>query len=419
MLRRPAGLVSLLVCLALLPATGCGAKSENKPENKAKTVLEQWYKGIAAAKSLAGETSASFSAKRGGQEVRSQHEAYTFAVRRPTNLAMRSKDARGLSLVNDDKQFYQVLGDSKVYKTGEPYKAVGDMFSKSVIMSQLNLGQGLSLLGDALAADTPEKFFAGLGTLTYLGEETLDGENYHRLTVVFQKVPQEVLISMENQPKLRRVTPDLKARAVLEGDTPPAGLDVKMTVDFVKWAYDETPPADAFAMAPPADFEKVDDLFSRPAERLRGKSAPPFEAKTLDGQTFKLADQAGKIVVLDFWATWCHPCVVALPIVNETVAKYKSQGVVFQTVNKGDDPTVIREFLASQKLDVPVLLDPTDAVCGLFRADMIPLTVIIDKTGKVQVVHVGAGPDVGEKLAKELDQILAGKDLSTVAGELP
>jgi peroxiredoxin len=235
---------------------------------------------------------------------------------------------------------------------------------------------------------------------------------------VFQGAPQDVWISAEGQPKLRRIQPDLKAIAIAKGgELPAAGVDVKMTIDFVKWAYDEAPPAEAFSTVPPQDFEQVRDLFSKPAERLVGKSAPAFEAQTLDGQTFKLADQAGKIVVLDFWATWCHPCVVALPKVNETVAKYKSQGVVFQTVNKGDDPEVIREFLATQKLNIPVLLDPTDAVCKLFRADLIPLTVIIDKTGKIQVAHVGAAPDVGEELAKELDQILAGNDLSAAKSE--
>lgn len=63
---------------------------------------------------------------------------------------------------------------------------------------------------------------------------------------------------------------------------------------------------------------------------------------------------------------------------------------------------------------MPVILDGEGKVGTLFKVEGIPQTVIIDKSGKIQVVHVGAGPDIGERLAKELDDILAGKDLSAV-----
>ena len=408
MLRRPAGLAALWVCLVLPPSIGCGAEVEDK----AKAVLGDWYKGIAEAKTLSGESSAAFQVLQGGKEVQAQKDAYSFAVKRPQHFAMRAKDAAGLTLVNDDKQFYQSLGSGKVYTQDKPFAAVADLFSKSVIISQTNLQQGLSLLGDALAAESFDKLLAGLGDVKYVGEEKLGDEKAHHLLVVFQKTPHDVWFSAEAKPRLLKLLPDLKAIAAANGRELPKDVELKLTVEFTKWAYDEEPSAEAFAAVPPKDFELVPDLFAPPAVRMIGKAAPAFELQTLTGSPFKLSDQVGKVVVLDFWATWCGPCVAALPKINETTAKYKEKGVVFQAVNQQEEASIVKEFLAAQKLDVPVILDIEGKVGTLFKVEGIPQTVIIDKTGKIQVVHVGAGPTIGEQLTKELDEILAGKDLS-------
>jgi thiol-disulfide isomerase/thioredoxin/outer membrane lipoprotein-sorting protein len=409
MFRRPAGFVAIVLSLALLPSLGCAAEVDDK----AKTVLADWYKGIAEAKTLSAETSAAFQVLQGGNEVQAQRDASSFALQRPQHFAMRSKDPAGLTIVNDDKQLFQSVGANKVYKQDKPFAAVADLFSKSVILSQMNLQQGLSLVGEALGAESFEKLLGGMGDLKYVGEEKLGEEKVHHLSVVFQKTPHEAWFTAEAKPKLVKIVPDLKTIAAANGKELPKEVELKLTVEFTKWAYDETPAADAFAAVPPKDFDLVDDLFASAAERLVGKPAPAFELPTLAGSPFKLADQQGKIVVLDFWATWCGPCVAALPKINETTAKYKEKGVVFQAVNQGEEASIIKEFLTAQKLEVPVILDMQGSVGTLFKVEGIPQTVIIDKTGKIQVVHVGAGPAIGEQLAKELDDLLAGKDLST------
>ncbi len=146
---------------------------------------------------------------------------------------------------------------------------------------------------------------------------------------------------------------------------------------------------------------------------LLGQKAPPFSAPMLDGGSFELAQHLdGKVVILDFWATWCGPCVRALPIISEVAGSYKDQGVEFYAVNLGDEPDAVQQFLEEHKLNVPVLLDRDGRIGELYKAEAIPQTVIIGKDGVVQVVHVGFSANLQSELSGELDSLVAGKKIA-------
>jgi peroxiredoxin len=117
-------------------------------------------------------------------------------------------------------------------------------------------------------------------------------------------------------------------------------------------------------------------------------------------------------VVLDFWATWCGPCGMSLPLVTDATAAFKDKGVVFYAVNEQEDATAIRKFQTGKSLTFPVLLDSDGKVGGLYKASAIPETVLIDKNGKIVAVHVGYDPNVKEKLTRQLNDLLVGKDIS-------
>ena len=145
---------------------------------------------------------------------------------------------------------------------------------------------------------------------------------------------------------------------------------------------------------------------------LIGQKAPPFAAAMLDESPFELEQHLGKsVIILDFWATWCGPCVRALPIVSEVAAKYKDQGVEVFAVNVQEDPASVQAFLAEHQLSMPVVLDRDGRISALYRAEAIPQTVIIGKDGNVHVVHVGFSGDLQSELSRELDAIVAGKKL--------
>jgi thiol-disulfide isomerase/thioredoxin len=144
------------------------------------------------------------------------------------------------------------------------------------------------------------------------------------------------------------------------------------------------------------------------AEQMIGRRAPSFHAPLLEGKgELNLAALKGKVAILDFWATWCAPCTISLPIVRDVAGAYAAKGVVFYAVNEAEERGQIRSFLKRTGLDLQVALDEDGDISELFGADGIPHTVIIDRAGVIRAVYSGFEPDMRRDLRNDLDRILA------------
>jgi thiol-disulfide isomerase/thioredoxin len=160
------------------------------------------------------------------------------------------------------------------------------------------------------------------------------------------------------------------------------------------------------AFGPGAAFEADEEP---DPEELIGEKAADLMLPVLGGGEFDLSEHVGKnIVVLDFWATWCGPCVKALPEVMKATDPLKNKGVVLVAVNQGEEAKPINKFLKRKKWKgLKVVLDNEELSSEAFMVSGIPQTVIIDKKGIVRHVHVGYSPNIGKRLRKELEAILA------------
>lgn len=140
---------------------------------------------------------------------------------------------------------------------------------------------------------------------------------------------------------------------------------------------------------------------------LVGKPAPSFELDLLGGKKFRLAESKGRVVVLDFWATWCGPCLQAMPQVEQVVREFRDQNVQLVAVNLEEPEKQITSTLERHKLELTVALDRDGAVAAKYEASAIPQTVVIDREGKVSRVFVGGGQHLAEYLRESLQQLHA------------
>jgi len=153
------------------------------------------------------------------------------------------------------------------------------------------------------------------------------------------------------------------------------------------------------------------------ASALIGTTAPDFELPMLDGTTFRLSDHRDKIVVLDFWATWCGPCVMALPDYIAATSKFDESKVIFVAVNLQESSDEIRTFLAAKNLSPRIALDRSAAVAPTFQVSGIPHTVILGPGKVIEDVHVGYQPGSGETMQTTIQQLLDGTWKRTVNEE--
>jgi len=138
--------------------------------------------------------------------------------------------------------------------------------------------------------------------------------------------------------------------------------------------------------------------------------APSFSAKTLKGDTLDPAAQTGKVVLLDFWATWCGPCRDSIPALQRLHEKYGGRGLLVFGVSN-EDPDPVRRFVADNKMTYAVAAAPSlDTALEKYQVEGIPTSVLIDKQGRVRFYEAGFAPGSGgteDKLEALIPKLLA------------
>ena len=127
-------------------------------------------------------------------------------------------------------------------------------------------------------------------------------------------------------------------------------------------------------------------------ELARAKMAPPVMITTADGQQISLDELHGKVVLMDFWATWCHPCREAIPHMRDIAEKFKGEPLIVLSVSLDDDEKAWQEFIQKNEMTWPQYRDPggfKGQMAGLFSVRAIPHTFTIDADGVLQEEHVG------------------------------
>ena len=118
-------------------------------------------------------------------------------------------------------------------------------------------------------------------------------------------------------------------------------------------------------------------------------AAPNFALPGLDGRKHQLTDYRGKVVVVNFWATWCPSCLAEMPSMNRAWRGLGPDGFMMLAVNVGEDRKTVEEFAANFDLSFPVLLDPRNTQSDEWSIWGLPTTFIVDPSGRIAYRAVG------------------------------
>jgi thiol-disulfide isomerase/thioredoxin len=130
------------------------------------------------------------------------------------------------------------------------------------------------------------------------------------------------------------------------------------------------------------------------------RMAPHFTVVTLDGSEFNLDDMNGKVVLLDFWATWCGPCVDTLPEMKKIAKEFANEPLVVISISRDDDPAAWKAFIAKNGMTWPQYRDANDALASAYGVQAIPNYFTIDSDGVLTTEMVGSDSDVRGNLKK-------------------
>ncbi len=120
-----------------------------------------------------------------------------------------------------------------------------------------------------------------------------------------------------------------------------------------------------------------------------GKPAPDFTLLTPEGGSVSLSEFRGQAVAINFWATWCPPCRLEMPMLEAAYQRYKAQGFTVLAVNQQESPSAARAYFQELGLSFPVVIDETGEVSSLYRVLALPTTYFVDRKGIVRAMHRG------------------------------
>jgi peroxiredoxin len=138
---------------------------------------------------------------------------------------------------------------------------------------------------------------------------------------------------------------------------------------------------------------------------LRGAPAPDFRLPARDGASASPGDHAGKIVLVDFWATWCEPCRSSFPEYQALLARYAGRVVVLG-ISEDDDEQGIDDFARDTGVAFPIAWDGDKAVAQRYRINGMPTLFIIDQRGLVRFVHSGFRAGDERQISAAIDSLL-------------
>lgn len=402
------------------PAIAAATINDQQPAEpqSGKQLLEQMAAAYRAARSYRDQGVARISYKLAGKEEK--HEfPFSLSFAAPNKLKLAAYEGQ---VVSDGAQVRAVHAAVPGYVRVQPAPerlTAQHVFGDNFLWSQLNERQagGPVQLELLLSEQFLSALLQGCDGEPQLTEvRQIDDEACRGVRLSFDQGAMTYWIGQRTH-LLRRIEfPTDELRKMLEQDGEVS--DLQAIAEFTDAQFDAAIDDSQFALDLPAGTKEVKQFVGPAPPAILGRKLDDFAFTSLDGEKIDAASLAGKVVVLDFWATWCQYCLERMPDVAKTHEQFKdNEQVAFLTVSV-DQPDVkndaVREKLSELKISLPAARDTDFEAFTKFSLPGVPAMVILGKDGTLQDIAVGLPPegvDPVADLAAKIEALLAGKDL--------
>ncbi len=423
---RCATLTAFSVSIPVFAATQVTADSSPSIEPRASEIVRQYSEGLKSARSISVKAVSSILMASGGQKHQLDSR-FDIAVERPNKLAIIHKEGlRGSTIVSDGKIL--TLSESSLDEvTTTPAPATIQEIALNFEVRTV-IDSSMILCSPGLFGSMPyDNLMDGVTTGTYGGTEQWNDQSCHRLHFEQKQFHWDAWFTDTHPPLM--VKAEILPADEIKKHGKPAVTDVTTTlsVEFRDWQFDVDIPDSTFdwtlqarnsATAAHGTSGKKATPSIHIASHL-GRPAPQFNMPLLDGGNIDNATLAGKVIVFDFWATWCGPCRRGMPLVEQIAKQFHDQPVEFYAVNLREGEEEIEKFLIKEKLALKVALDKDGGVGKTYGIRAIPTTLVIGKDGTIQAFHEGVGPRFKDTLTSQIETLLSDEKLVAQPKEKP
>lgn len=394
-------------------------KPAYQPSEEVKQVLTPLFSRILKADVSRATVELSAETVMGGEVVETVESTYQIASKYPDRYTVYFKSDE------DRKRLYSDGKEGVVALTPEAFYRLPRLVSCQELATrpEINLGPypevvlALTLAG----VDPAVTFLGGMKSVEIVSRSKYRGSVQAVQLRGQQKdgVSWNLWITDDDRPRPLRLLVDLTPMLVATGQVAvPQGYAYSLRYDFKSWRVSGEVDDKLFQFAASenaVEYESLEDYRQKKAAELEvhpllGKKIPSFDLQLLDGDAVSIGSATDKVIVLDFWATWCGPCMKAMPVIESLSQQYADKGVEFYAVNVGESSALVKGFVGEQGWDLSIATDPNGETIEAFSAKSIPLTLLIAPTGIVEAVHQGfPGPDeLNKQFRDELDVLIKG-----------